>query len=140
MRACFIFPFFCLILVELARHRKQQEGITSPLRESTPRAPNLSFRKHRILAIPSNSNSFQLVPATELTIVLFSAEQSRVSFFLRVLSTKYHVHNPFQLNAIRPTTRIRLNEHRIDVIYREILDKTLCIYIYVCAYVCDSWL
>lgn len=95
---------------------------------------------YRILAIPSNSNSFQLVPATELTIVLFSAEQSRVSFFLRVLSTKYHVHNPFQLNAIRPTTRIRLNEHRIDVIYREILDKTLCIYIYVCAYVCDSWL
>ena len=140
MRACFIFPFFCLILVELARHRKQQEGITSPLRESLPALLTYLFANtvYRILAIPSNSNSFQLVPATELTIVLFSAEQSRVSFFLRVLSTKYHVHNPFQLNAIRPTTRIRLNEHRIDVIYREILDKTLCIYIYTCAHTCAT--
>lgn len=68
----------------------------------------------------------------ELTIVLFSTEQSRVSFFLCVLSTKYHT--PFNsrlIRLIRLTTQIHLNEHRIDVIYREIQDR---LYAYTCIY------
>lgn len=38
---------------------------------------------------------------------------------------------PLLTHVIRLTTQIRLNEHRIDVIYREIQDR---LYAYTCIY------
>lgn len=125
MRVCFVFPFFCLILVELVRHRNQQKRITSPLQESTPYVPNLSFANtlYHILARPSNSNSFQRSRyGTNDCLFLFHWAVTRV-IFPYVCSRLNTTCTPFLTHAIRLTTQIRLNEHRIDVIYREIQDR-----------------